>query len=243
MPNYRIHFHPVMRLTVEQQAATPRKAIDKAYPVAVEVVQCENGGSFEFADNFQRTAQVDVINDDGDIVEYLGHMPLIAAAATPATVATRQTIVAVLDGGLVQSVTGLPPGMDLETRDYECEGACEDELTQDADGRNYFENFWPGPDPVWSDTDRAALARDVFKQLYKNTESFGGSIGMYTTYLLSSIFDDEIPDPYLQLFSPLDEDEQEYLDLLREAFPADHAVWRYVRIEPVPVYDDPHVEG
>jgi len=64
------------------------------------------------------------------------------------------TIVLEVEGGVVHLVKGIPPGVEVEIRDYDTEGcsrAEEKALPEDEDGRKYFCTLWtyddaPAPD-------------------------------------------------------------------------------------------------
>lgn len=43
-------------------------------------------------------------------------------------------IIVTVDGGVVQDIQGIPPGIVVEVRDYDCEGT-DETTTKDADGK------------------------------------------------------------------------------------------------------------
>lgn len=53
-------------------------------------------------------------------------------------------IIVELNGGLIQDVSGLPKGWNIVVRDYDVEGADEDDLETDEDGEYYSESWWEG---------------------------------------------------------------------------------------------------
>lgn len=52
------------------------------------------------------------------------------------------TIVITIEGGLVQDVSNIPPGMKVVVRDYDCEGADDDELSKDERGDDCYVTVW-----------------------------------------------------------------------------------------------------
>lgn len=51
-------------------------------------------------------------------------------------------IIVVLEGGLIQDMEGIPPGVEVEVRDYDVEGAIGEKLCRDADGEKYAVSLW-----------------------------------------------------------------------------------------------------
>ena len=52
------------------------------------------------------------------------------------------TITVIVEGGMVQEVRDVPPGIEVVIQDYDTEGVDEEELLDDEDGEDYFEAAW-----------------------------------------------------------------------------------------------------
>ncbi len=61
------------------------------------------------------------------------------------TMSNAHTITVTVDGGLIQDIDGIPPGVAVEVRDYDLEGNDTDVLA-DNDGNEYFRGLWGGED-------------------------------------------------------------------------------------------------
>lgn len=75
-------------------------------------------------------------------------------------------------------------------------------------------------------TPRLELAQRVYKTLYNGTESFH-RLGGHISYLLGSI----LTDCGFSMFKPLEETEDEFLELLNDLFAPEDEVWQYITIE------------
>ncbi|MFQ6611082.1 MAG: hypothetical protein ACE5D7_09840 [Fidelibacterota bacterium] len=51
-------------------------------------------------------------------------------------------VIIVLEGGLIQDISGLPEGYSVEIRDYDTEGTPDSELTTDSAGQKYHRSEW-----------------------------------------------------------------------------------------------------
>jgi len=80
----------------------------------------------------------------------------------------------------------------------------------------------------------AELARRVYETIYEGTESFDGN-GQHIAYLVGSIL---CCAAGIEYHVPLDESEQEFIDLLRELFAPEDAIWQYISL----VVDEPEPE-
>ena len=54
----------------------------------------------------------------------------------------KKSIVITMEGGLIQEIEGIPQDVVLVVRDYDMEGAGDDELTLDENGDACFESIW-----------------------------------------------------------------------------------------------------
>lgn len=73
----------------------------------------------------------------------------------------------------------------------------------------------------------AHLALQVFRAITAAMETLRhGEIGANTAYLMAAILDRN--SGYMEFFRPLDEDEQEFADIISAAFPADHPVHKHL---------------
>lgn len=55
---------------------------------------------------------------------------------------TTTEILVVVEGGLIQEIYGIPPGVVIRVKDYDVDGVEEDRLQRDRDGRRYIESVW-----------------------------------------------------------------------------------------------------
>ena len=69
-------------------------------------------------------------------------------AVTRKIVPPPHNIIVDLDGGLVQDVHALPPGVRVVVRDYDIEGADDDELHTDDSGAKYYQSVYARTCPV-----------------------------------------------------------------------------------------------
>ena len=74
----------------------------------------------------------------------------------------------------------------------------------------------------------AALARRVYETIYHGTESFEG-IGAHVAYLVGGILTEASG---VEFFEPLEEPEQEFIELLQDLFEDDDSLWQFVRLVP-----------
>lgn len=54
----------------------------------------------------------------------------------------QKTITIILGGGLIQEIEGIPDDVRIVVRDYDVEGADEQELSADENGNECFESIW-----------------------------------------------------------------------------------------------------
>ncbi len=55
-------------------------------------------------------------------------------------------IILFMEGGLIQSVSGIPEGLTIVVRDYDTCDTSNPRVHKDADGDLYFENSWDASD-------------------------------------------------------------------------------------------------
>jgi len=60
-------------------------------------------------------------------------------------------ILIVIQGGLIQEVYGIPPGLVVRVKDYDVDGCDEAHLKQDRDGERFRESVWSHEDSCPSD--------------------------------------------------------------------------------------------
>ena len=85
--------------------------------------------------------------------------------------------------------------------------------------------FTPVPEPAPVTVDNSALlAKEVYEVLYHYTEYFAGSAGAHVAYLVGGILTGQ----GIAFHDQLEEGEQAFVDILRDCFEDDHAVWKWV---------------
>lgn len=57
--------------------------------------------------------------------------------------AEPEKIIITMDGGLIQEIEGIPPGITIEVRDFDTEGS-EDDRIVEIDGERAFVTIWEG---------------------------------------------------------------------------------------------------
>ena len=53
-----------------------------------------------------------------------------------------ERIVIVMEGGVIQDIVNIPPGVEIEVRDFDIEGTIEEELEETPDGEQYVQSLW-----------------------------------------------------------------------------------------------------
>lgn len=54
-------------------------------------------------------------------------------------------IIITVEGGVIQSIDNIPPGVTIKVQDFDTEGSTEDEITESENGETYVESVY-GPD-------------------------------------------------------------------------------------------------
>ena len=62
----------------------------------------------------------------------------------------EETVI-VVEGGVVQEVYGIPPGVVVRVKDYDVDGCDEAHLKQDRDGERFHESAWSHDDSCLAD--------------------------------------------------------------------------------------------
>ena len=53
-----------------------------------------------------------------------------------------ERIVIVMEGGVIQDIVNIPPGVEIEVRDFDIEATIAEELEETPDGEQYVQSLW-----------------------------------------------------------------------------------------------------